>query len=130
MSRGYETLYIIKPKLGDDINKKVIEKVQKWITSNKGEILLHKEIGTKDLATNFEDFTQGYYVQVQFNATNETLDELNSKLRVNEEILRYLTVTLESVTVEPAKVVRPALSIPFLRSLSPPEFLRLQWLTC
>lgn len=105
MSRGYETLYIIKPKLGDDINKKVIEKVQKWITSNKGEILLHKEIGTKDLATHFEDFTQGYYVQVQFNATNETLDELNSKLRVNEEILRYLTVTLESVTVEPAKVV-------------------------
>jgi len=105
MSRGYELLYIIKPKLGDEVNKKVVENVQKWIVDNGGEVTLHKEIGTRDLSTHFEDFTQGYYVQVQFNATNDTLDELNQKLRVDEQILRYLNVTLESVTPEVVETV-------------------------
>jgi small subunit ribosomal protein S6 len=95
--KSYESLIIIKPNLSEDDVNKLIESIQGWITNTEGEILLSKPWGVRELAYPIDKFTQGYYYQVQFKATNKTLDELHNRFRVTELFIRELTVTLDSI---------------------------------
>jgi small subunit ribosomal protein S6 len=97
MNRQYETLYIIRPHLSEEENKKVIETFQSWITSAEGEITSVKEIGLRDLATEFKDHQKGYYVLCHFDGSNKTLEKMNDNLRISEDIIRYMTLRLDEV---------------------------------
>lgn len=101
MIRQYEILFIIKPHLSDEENKKVIDTFQSWITKNEGEIKSIKEIGLRELATEFKKQKKGYYVQCHFEGTPKTLETLNGYIRISETIIRHLTLKLEEVK-EPA----------------------------
>lgn len=97
MSKGYELLFIIQPSLGEEKTNKIAEKVKAEIESNEGEITLFKPWGQQKLETEFRKFKQGYYVQIQFNATEKTLSALRETLKYTEEIIRNLIVTMESI---------------------------------
>ncbi|RAP36893.1 30S ribosomal protein S6 [Candidatus Marinamargulisbacteria bacterium SCGC AAA071-K20] len=97
MGMGYEILYIIKSAVAEEKRTAINDKVKSIIESGKGEILLHKEIGLKELASEFSKETQGYYVQVQYTANNKILDELGNFFHITEDVLRHLNVTLESI---------------------------------
>lgn len=109
MIREYEILYIVKPGLGDEKVKTIHSNLQSWITSNGGEVTKFKDLGLRDLATEFHKCVQGHYGLCQFKGDIAVLQELNEKLRVTEDILRYLNVRLEDVEsadiiqVEPQK---------------------------
>ena len=45
----------------------------------------------------FKKQKQGYYYQIQFLANNEQVENLQTELKVTENIFRYLIVTLDSV---------------------------------
>lgn len=98
--KEYEILYIIKPNLDDETTSGIDESLKDVISKNDGEILFHNDWGIRDLATEFDKFTQGHYIQIQFKATNKTLDELREYIRVNEDILRHLIVDMKSVKKE------------------------------
>ena len=97
MQREYEILYIIKPHLGDEKVKKINDSLQSWITSTGGEIILFKDLGLRELGTEFKKNKQGHYALCQFKGNQKVLTELNEKLRVTENIIRYLNVKLEDV---------------------------------
>ena len=75
----------------------VMEEIVDAIESGKGEILLHKDLGLKELASEFNKQNQGYYVQVQYTADNKILNELSNFFHITEDVLRHLNVTLESI---------------------------------
>lgn len=95
--KEYEILYILKPTLSADALKSVNEKVKEWITSTGGKIDLYNEMGLRDIATEFQKFNTGYYVQIQFTCGQPTLNELHEKLAVTEDIFRHLIVTMASI---------------------------------
>ena len=95
--KGYEVLFIINVGIGEDKIKKVISDFESVITKNDGSIIATVATGRKELATEFDKQREGYYVQCQFNASNDTLDQLNHFFQVTETVLRHLTVTLDSV---------------------------------
>jgi|TARA_B100000586_G_C20104663_1_gene426698 small subunit ribosomal protein S6 len=97
MQKEYEILYIIKPHLGDEKTKIINDNLQSWITSSGGEVTLFKDLGLRDLGTEFNKNKQGYYSLCQFKGNEKVLTELNEKLGVTEDIIRYLNVKLEDV---------------------------------
>jgi len=97
MIRQYETLFIIRPNLSEEETKKVISTFSSLIENNEGKINLLKEIGIRDLATEFKKHTKGFYVQCQFDATPKTLDAINGNFRISEDVIRYMTLKLEEV---------------------------------
>ncbi len=103
--KEYEILFIVKPHQSDETNQEVVSTFEKWITSTGGEVTLMKPWGLKELATVFDKHTHGYYVQCQFKAGNETLNEIKNRLAVSEVIFRHLMVTLDSIqSSKPPKV--------------------------
>ncbi|MCP4049158.1 MAG: 30S ribosomal protein S6 [bacterium] len=97
LTREYELLFIIKPHLSKEEYKEMFERVQKYITDNKGEILLSSEPGLKELATPVNKITQGYFIQIQFAGNNKVLSEIKTYFSINENIIRNLIVRLDSI---------------------------------
>src|SRR3990167_6972834 len=91
-ARPYETVYIIRADLTDELEKKLQDKVAEVIGRFGGKIETTKDLGKKPLAYRIAKHTKGHYVQLNFDGTGQTVEELERHLRLTDDIIRFLTV--------------------------------------
>lgn len=89
--RKYEVMYILKSELEQDVVQSAIEKFE-GIINNGGEITKSDVMGKRRLAYEIDDYRDGIYVLVNFNATSEVVAELDRVMKISDEIIRYLIV--------------------------------------
>jgi len=92
----YEITYIITPVLEEDQFKEVVDQVGKLIESQSGEIVEVDEWGLKRFAYEIDGKSNGYYVNAYFNAPADAIEKVERQLRINDNILRYLTLKYDS----------------------------------
>lgn len=95
--KAYEILFITAKNVSEEQRTKTADEIQNYITKLGGSILELVDLGLKDFAMEMKKQKQGYYYQCHFLADNEQLNHLQTELKVNENIFRYLIVTLDSV---------------------------------
>ncbi len=101
----YETTYLIKPELPDDAVKAVLEKVTGIIENHEGSILLTDDWGKRKLAYPIQKHTRGHYFNVNYVSPPNLIAELERNLRIDDNLLRFLTVKIgDDVDVEARKV--------------------------
>ncbi len=102
----YETTYLIKPELPDDAVKAVLDKVTGIIEAHSGSILLTDDWGKRKLAYPIQKHTRGHYFYVNYVSPPNLVAELERNLRIDDNLLRFLTVKIgDDVDVEARKVV-------------------------
>lgn len=109
--RNYESLFIVHPDVvGDELNA-VISKFEKVLGDEKAEIVKLDNWGVRKLAYPIKKVGRGNYVQVLFSANPEVVAEYERRLRIDEQILRFLTVRLEGAFSDdgPASDAKPVL---------------------
>jgi small subunit ribosomal protein S6 len=89
--RAYETMYILRPDLEEEARKALVEKFNKVITDNGGEIEKVTELGMRRLAYEIKNFKQGYYVLLNYKSEPAVPQELERVLRISDEVIRILT---------------------------------------
>lgn len=89
--RAYETMYILQPDLDEETRKALVEKFNKVVTDNGGEIEKTAELGQRRLAYEIKKFRQGYYVQLNYKAEPSVPQELERVLGITDEVIRVLT---------------------------------------
>ncbi len=92
----YEFTYIINPVLEEDKFKETTEKVNKLIEDNGGEIVEVDEWGIKSLAYEINGKSNGYYVNMYFNAPAAAIEVIERNVRINDDIMRYLTLKYDA----------------------------------
>jgi small subunit ribosomal protein S6 len=97
--RTYETTFIINASLEDTQVDAVIGRVQDTITKNGGAIKALDKWGRKRLAYPIRKKTNGFYVNIEFEAPSTLLSQLERSYQLDEMILRYLTIQLDSKAV-------------------------------
>lgn len=93
--RKYETFFIVDPDLPDESNTALESKVQSIITSNGGEILAYSPWGKRKLAYAIRKRSRGLYVLMEYAGGPGLVAELERNLRIDERILKFITVMLE-----------------------------------
>ena len=88
----YELLFVLKPTLTDEETKAQIEKVQSNITAQDATIVATDDMGMRKLAYPVEKNERGYYTVVYFQAPGAAIAEIERLLRINEDILKFMTV--------------------------------------
>ena len=88
----YELTVIINSSLEESVIQADIEKIESQITSGGGKIHKIERWGVKRLTYLIKGFHQGFYVHFLFEAVGALVGELEKNMRINENILRYLTV--------------------------------------
>ncbi|MBR3494269.1 MAG: 30S ribosomal protein S6 [Clostridia bacterium] len=100
----YELTYIIDATLEETARKELIAKFSSLIAANGGEVEKVDETwGKRRLAYPIDHKTEGYYVLVTYTAPVEVPAEVERNMRINDSVLRYLTVKL----VEKHSKVKP-----------------------
>lgn len=103
MFHEYEIVFIIRPDIDDAATNTAIERVESIITDNGGHLLERDDWGKRKLAYNIKKHSKGHYVLVHFAAKATLIAELERKLRIDDSVIRFLTVKLsEDVDVENA----------------------------
>ncbi len=93
--RNYESLYIIHPEIVGDELTALVEKFQSVLTDQSAEIYKLDNWGVRKLAYPIKKVERGCYIQVLFSAEPEVIAEYERRLRLDENILRFLTVKVE-----------------------------------
>jgi len=92
--RHYETTYILRPNLGEDQFTEIIERTNAIVTDDNGSIIDIDRWGIKTLAYEIKKETQGYYVYMNYAAHGNTVSEIERIFRIDDRLLRYLTIKL------------------------------------
>lgn len=92
----FEMTYILNPVLEEDQFSELVSTVNGLIESNDGEIVEVDEWGTRKLAYDIDKKGSGYYVNMYFKAPGSAIAVIERNMRLNDDILRYLTLKYDS----------------------------------
>jgi len=93
--RTYEVVFIVDPGVGDDEVMRLSETVQKIITSQGGHIVKTEMMGRRQLAYEINHKREGTYILLEIEGSGAEIAELERRMRVNDQILRYMTIRVD-----------------------------------
>ena len=92
----YELAVVRNVKLEDEERAAAIEKITNYITRFGGTVTNIDEWGKKRLAYEIQKMKEGFYYFIQFDGDSTTPNELESRIRIMEPVIRYLCVRQEA----------------------------------
>jgi small subunit ribosomal protein S6 len=92
--RDYELVLVISPEVEEEKFEATIDNVSQFITDKGGVVSDIQRWGKRRLAYPIRHFVEGSYVLTQFKLKPAFGKELESNLRISEEVLRHLLIKL------------------------------------
>lgn len=94
--RRYETIIIIDPDLSDEERDPVFVRFKELILQQGGLLVLVDEWGIKKLAYEIMKKVRGYYIRLDYCGTATLINELERFCRIDDRILKYMTILIET----------------------------------
>jgi small subunit ribosomal protein S6 len=93
--KEYESIFVLDPGLDDAQVDVELERIREFIGSKDAEITEVQKWGRRKLAYEIQKKKEGIYTLFRFKGGSEALEELERRYRLNENLLRHLTVVYE-----------------------------------
>lgn len=91
----YELVVVVNAMVEDDVRAAVVEKVKNLVVRFGGNITGVDEQGKKRLAYEIQKMNDGFYYFIQFEAEATAPAEIETQMRIMDNVLRYLCVKVE-----------------------------------
>jgi small subunit ribosomal protein S6 len=95
VTAGYETTFITKSELSDESLKTLQDRLNQVVASFSGEVVLTEDWGKKKMAYPISKENRGHYTYFVYTGKPGVVHELERNLRLNDHVLRFLTVNLD-----------------------------------
>ena len=92
----YELAVVVSAKIEDDERSAVVDKSKALIERFGGTITNVDDWGKKRLAYEIQKMKEGFYYFIQFEAESSAPAEIESRIRIMDNVLRYLVVKNET----------------------------------
>jgi len=92
----YESMIVFAPTLSNEELELENKKILDLVLVNGGEIVKTDIIGKKQLAYEIAKFKEGYYIINYFNLDAQKTKEIDRHYRLNERLLRYNVIKIDS----------------------------------
>ena len=89
----YESVIILTTAVAEEEKNVIIEKIKELIALNNGSILKIESLGKKKLAYEVKKNKEGIYIVIEFEVKPEAISELERYYRINEKIIKFLTIS-------------------------------------
>ena len=94
-SRVYEVMYIADPATDTDTLGQLNKEIGELIEKEGGTVVKFEDMGKRELAYRIKKFTEGHYCLFEIEGSGKEIAELERRMRVNDKIVRYLTVRVD-----------------------------------
>lgn len=102
MNYVYETMYILRPDLGEEQVGQAIAKYQTILRDQGAQDIETQHRGKRRLAQQIKKHRDGIYIQMNYKAKGNPIAPLERAMRLSEEVIRYLTIKQEVSAEKPA----------------------------
>ena len=97
--KNYETVFILNPVLSDDQMKDTVEKFVKVLKKGKADVINVEQWGLRKLAYPIQHKSTGFYNLLEFSASPEMVNTLETEFRRDESVMRFMTTVLDKHAV-------------------------------
>jgi small subunit ribosomal protein S6 len=104
MNRTYEIMFIVRPDVEEAEIDKLIEGFSANVTNGGGEVRSVEKMGRRRLAYTVRKFNDGFYVLLNIAAEGSLITEIERRLRVSEQVIKFITVRMDEEEKRLAKV--------------------------
>lgn len=109
MTRLYETMYILRPDLGEEKTDATISKYRDLLKEKEVIDLEIQHRGKRRLAYEIKRCREGVYIQMNYGHTNGAhIAPMEKLMRIDEAVLRYMTIKLDPRQVAAAEAATEA----------------------
>src|SRR5947209_2446165 len=110
MNRTYELMFIVRPDMTEEDQDKLISTLEAAVTSSGGQVKNVEKMGKRRLAYAVRRFNDGLYMLLTFEGSGGLVHELERRLRVNEPVIKFLSVRIdeEQKRLDKVKALRDA----------------------
>lgn len=92
MQRAYEVMFIVRPDVLEEDMDKLITTLQGHATTAGAVVQNTEKMGRRRLAYDVKKFQDGQYVLFTLQADGKAIHELERRMRVAEQVIKYITV--------------------------------------
>lgn len=93
--RTYELMFIVDVKATDDDVTNLNTTLQQIITDQGGTVTKQEDMGRRQLAYPIGRQTEGHYFLFEIDGSGSEIAELERRMRVNDQVIRYMTVRVD-----------------------------------
>ena len=110
MNRTYELMFIVRPDMTEEDLDKLLSMLQSIVPASGGSIVKVDKMGKRRLAYTVKRFHEGIYVLMVIEGGGAVIHELERRLRVTEQVIKFLTVRTdeEQKRLDKIKALRDA----------------------
>ena len=103
--KTYESVIIVKPQLSDGEVGEFAAKFKDLVAKNNGEIISEERLGRRKFSHEINHVRDGFYLYFKFKSEAAFVKTLGNTLKLNDNVLRAMTMVAAEVKVKPAPAV-------------------------
>jgi len=104
LNRSYEIMFIVRPDVEDAEIDKIVETFSGYVTQGGGTVKSTEKMGRRRLAYTVRKFNDGFYVLLIVDAPASAIAEIERRLRVSEQVIKFITVRTDEEEKRVAKI--------------------------
>lgn len=93
-NRQYEVVFIVDPTADDEVSR-LTDSLKQVVTDQGGSVTKAETMGKRQLAYEIDHKKEGTFVLLEIEGSGREIAELERRMRVNDRVLRYLTVRVD-----------------------------------
>src|SRR6056297_1539635 len=100
MTNQYETVFILTPVLSEAQMKEAVQKFKDLLKDHNAELVHEEHWGLKKLAYPIQKKSTGFYHLFEYKADGDIIESLETEMKRDERMLRFLTVKLDKHAIK------------------------------
>lgn len=102
----YEMVFIARHDLSPSQVDSIVQDYTQVFSNYKGRVVKQEYWGLKTLAYRIKKNRKGHYVLLEIEASSQALQEVERQMRINEDILRYMSIKVDQHEEGPSIMMR------------------------
>ncbi len=102
----YELTYVLRPDVPTAHVDATTNKVGEWVKKAKGKIVKTEQWGLRTMAYAIKKHKKGYYTHLGLSMPGTGVAEIETQLKLSDDIIRFMTVKVDDISKEPSAVMK------------------------
>jgi len=103
---NYEHVFLARQDLSQAQVDALAETATKIVEDNKGKVVKTETWGLRTLTYKIQKNRKAHFVMLDIDASGDTIAELERQTRMNEDVIRYMTVRVDAHEKGPSVMMR------------------------
>ncbi len=102
----YESIFIARQELGEKELQNTVNNFKEILEKNNASLVDTESWGLRNLAYKIEKNKKGHYMVLKIDGSGDAIQELERNMRIDENIIRYLSLKTKSINTEPSIIAK------------------------